>query len=78
MVYGEYHLKNGVNAVHIVIDNKNEAFHLLQSFDFYIENDVVNWKEFKIFYPEIFQELLPWMKAFFGYKNLFKFIYDER
>jgi hypothetical protein len=29
-------------------------------------------------FPVLYKELLPWMKRFFGYKNLFKFIYDEK
>lgn len=28
-------------------------------------------------YPEIFNQLQSWIQNFFGYKNLFKFIYNE-
>jgi hypothetical protein len=79
-VYGENYFNNvhDIKAIHIVIDNKNEAFHLLQSFDLKIKIEVVNSNVLQKFFPSIYKELLPWMKTFFGFKNLFKFIYDEK
>ena len=43
-VYGENYFNNNIDVkpVHVVIDNKNEAFHLLQTIDLKIKIDVIN------------------------------------
>ncbi len=76
-IFGEIYLQHCKFPLHIVDDNRNQSFLLLKITDAKIKSEVVNAKSFKSNHKELFSQLPPWMKCFFGFQNIFTFISEE-
>lgn len=51
---------------------------IIKPIDLKIKLEVINAYKFKQYFKELFGELPLWMRHFFGFKNLFQYIYNEK
>ena len=71
------YIDNG-KAIHIQYDNMNEAYMIIKPIDLKIKLEVVNASKFKKNFENLFKELPLWMRHFFGFKNLFQYVFNEK